>query len=52
MDKDYKADMKKMADDDAYTQKWWKIIMSMQEPLPTRKSDEWWTEMEEVFHID
>ena len=49
MGEDYKADMKKMADD-AYTQKWWNIIMPMQEPLSTRKSDEWWAEMEEVFH--
>ena len=24
----------------------------MQEPLLTRKADEWWAEMEEVFHID
>jgi len=48
---DYKADMKKMADD-PHTQKWWKIIMPMQEPLPTKKPDEWWTEMKEVFHLD
>lgn len=49
--KDYEADMKKMADD-SHTQKWWKITMPMQEPLPTRKSGEWWAEMKEVFHID
>jgi L-rhamnose mutarotase len=23
----------------------------MQEPLATRKSGEWWAEMEEVFHL-
>ena len=43
--------MKKMADD-PYTQKWWKITMPLQEPLSTRKPDEWWAEMEEVFHVD
>ena len=43
--------MKKMADD-PHTQEWWKIIMPMQEPLPTKKPDEWWAEMEEVFHVD
>lgn len=36
--------------DDPHTQEWWKIIMPMQEPLPTRRSDEWWAQMEEVFH--
>jgi len=49
--KNYKADMKKMADD-PHTQKWWKIIMPLQEPLPTRKPGEWWAEMKEVFSID
>ena len=46
---DYKADMKKMADDPV-TQKWWDICKPMQEPLETRKEGEWWAGMEEVFH--
>jgi len=48
---DYKADMKKMADD-PITQKWWDVCKPMQEPLKTRKEGEWWAEMEEVFHQD
>lgn len=29
---------------------WWDIMESMQRPYPDRKSGEWWTTMEEVFH--
>ncbi|HIG48297.1 MAG TPA: L-rhamnose mutarotase [candidate division Zixibacteria bacterium] len=46
---DFKADMDKMAADPT-TQKWWDIMMPMQDPLPTRKEGEWWADMEEVFH--
>jgi L-rhamnose mutarotase len=48
---DFAADMEKMAADPK-TQEWWKIMMPMQEPLPTRKQGEWWAVMEEVFHVD
>lgn len=48
---DFDADMAKMAADPT-TQKWWDIMMPMQEPLPTRKEGEWWASMEEVFHQD
>jgi L-rhamnose mutarotase len=48
---DYAADMAKMAADPK-TQEWWKIMMPIQEPLPSRKEGEWWTSMEEVFHTD
>ena len=41
--------MDKMAADPT-TQKWWDIMMPMQDPLPTRKEGEWWADMEEVFH--
>ena len=47
----YEADMAKMAADPV-TQKWWEIMMPMQEALPTRNEGEWWAEMEEVFHQD
>ena len=46
---DFKADMDKMAADPT-TQKWWDIMMPMQNPLPPRKEGEWWADMEEVFH--
>jgi L-rhamnose mutarotase len=48
---DFAADMAKMAADPT-TQKWWKVMGPMQEPLPTRAEGEWWAEMEEVFHLD
>ena len=48
---DFDADMAKMAAHPK-TQEWWAIMKPMQEPLETRKDGEWWTEMEEVFHLD
>jgi L-rhamnose mutarotase len=36
----------------AKTREWWAVVGHMQEPLKTRKSGEWWAEMEEVFHLD
>jgi L-rhamnose mutarotase len=49
---DFKADIKKMADDPV-TQRWWKETDPCQLPLPeavTKKQI--WTSMEEVFHTD
>ena len=48
---DYAADMAKMAADKS-TQEWWAIMTPLQSPLPDRKPGEWWTPMEEVFHVD
>lgn len=48
---DFAADMKKMAADPR-TQEWWRIMMPLQDPIPTRKEGEWWAEMDEVFHTD
>lgn len=48
---DYKADMAKMAADPE-TQKWWEFVNPMQQPVETKGEDEWWAEMEEVFHHD
>ncbi len=48
---DFDADMAKMAAD-PMTQKWWDIMMPMQEPLETRAEGEWWANMDEVFHTD
>lgn len=48
---DFEADMAKMAAD-PMTQKWWDIMMPMQEPLDTRAEGEWWANMDEVFHTD
>jgi len=49
--KNYKKDMEKMADN-SVTQQWWDICKPMQIPLDTRKKNEWWASMEEVFHQD
>jgi len=48
---DFASDMEKMAANPK-TQKWWDMMMPMQEPLATRAEGEWWAEMEEVFHVD
>lgn len=48
---DFETDMANMAAH-AKTREWWAVMGPMQEPLETRKSGEWWAEMEEVFHLD
>jgi L-rhamnose mutarotase len=48
---DYEADMKRMADDPE-TQRWWDVMKPMQEPFENREPGEWWSDMEEVFHLD
>ncbi len=48
---DFEADMAKMAADPT-TQKWWKETDPCQIPLPTRGEKEFWSRMEEVFHLD
>lgn len=49
--KNFQADMQEMASD-PMTQKWWDVCKPLQEPLETRAGDEWWANMEEVFHCD
>ncbi len=49
---DFKADMKKMADDTT-TQRWWKETDPCQQPLPEAAAKKQiWTSMEEVFHTN
>jgi L-rhamnose mutarotase len=48
---DFAADTAAMAADKV-TQDWWAVCMPMQVPFETRKPDEWWAMMEEVFHLD
>ncbi len=48
---DFKADMAKMAADEA-TQRWWKITDPMQEALESCADGEWWAPAELVFHKD
>ncbi|SOH94936.1 2-dehydro-3-deoxygluconokinase [Monaibacterium marinum] len=48
---DFAADDAAIAADPT-TQEWWALCGPMQDPFETRKSGEWWAEMEEVFHLD
>jgi L-rhamnose mutarotase len=48
---DYEADMKKMADDPE-TQRWWTVCKPCQQPLESRAEGEWWSDMDEFFHLD
>lgn len=48
---DFEADMKKMAADPD-TRDWWKETDPCQEPIASAKAGEWWTDMEEVYHLD
>lgn len=48
---DFAADMARMAADPE-TQRWWAVCKPCQEPLATRREGEWWSDMEEVFHLD
>lgn len=48
---DFAADMAKMAADPE-TRRWWKETDPCQSPVPTRGPDEFWSRMEEVFHLD
>jgi len=48
---DFEDDMAKMADD-SLTQKWWKETDPCQIPIATHGPKEWWSRMEEVFHLD
>jgi L-rhamnose mutarotase len=43
--------MARMADD-ATTQAWWAINKPLQEPLEDRAEGEWWSDLDELFHLD
>ncbi|MBN2273092.1 MAG: L-rhamnose mutarotase [Bacteroidales bacterium] len=45
------ADMEKMAAHKE-TQQWWDVVKPLMEPLETRRSGEFWADMEEIFHLD
>ncbi len=48
---DFEADMAKMAADPV-TQQWWDVVKPIMKPFANRKPDEFWSDMEEVFHQD
>ena len=45
------ADMAKMASDPV-TQRWWDVVKPLMEPVESRGIEEFWAEMEEIFHLD
>ncbi len=49
--KDFAGDMGKMAADPT-TQKWWAVCKPCQTPLANREPQEWWSDLEEIFHLD
>ncbi|NWJ52210.1 MAG: L-rhamnose mutarotase [Bacteroidetes bacterium] len=48
---DFSGDMAKMAADPK-TREWWDIMEPMQEPVANRAAGEWWSNLDEVFHLD
>lgn len=48
---DFAADQARIAADPT-TQEWWKLTDPCQEPLASRAPGEWWSSLEEVFHLD
>lgn len=48
---DISADMAKMAASPK-NQEWWSFTIPCQQPLESRRQDEWWAMMEETFHHD
>ncbi len=48
---DYDRAMANIADDPV-TQEWWTYTDPCQTPVATAKSGEWWSVLEEVFHLD
>lgn len=48
---DYDADMAKMAAD-PNTQAWWDVVKPLMQPLDDRVEGEFWSDMEEIYHLD
>lgn len=48
---DFNADMEKMAAD-ADTQRWWDVVKPLMQPLENRLPGEFWSDMEEIFHLE
>lgn len=48
---DLKKDMERMANDKA-TQEWWALVKPLMKPLEDKKEEEFWSNMDEVYHLD
>ena len=49
--KNWEEDMKKLAADSTI-QEWWKLTDPCQEPVSFAKDNEWWADLEEIYHLD
>jgi L-rhamnose mutarotase len=47
---DFEGDMAIMATDPE-TQRWWDVVKPLMEPIETRKTGEFWADMEEIFYL-
>ena len=48
---DFEVDMKRITLNPR-GREWQRIMNAMQEPIDSAGADEWWVDMEEVFHMD
>lgn len=46
----YEADMAMMAQDPT-TQKWWDLVKPLMQPLDDCLEDEFWSDMDEIYHL-
>ena len=47
----WELDMKKLAADSTI-QEWWKLTDPCQEPVSFAKENEWWADLEEIYHLE
>ena len=48
---DFASDMEKMAAHEE-TQRWWDVVKPLMQPLETAGPEEFWANMEEIFHLE
>jgi len=48
---DLDADMASIANDPA-TKRWWDVVMPLQRTMRSSPDEDWWSPMDEVFHLD
>lgn len=48
---DFEGDMKKMAAHEE-TQRWWDVVKPLMQPIESVAPEEFWADMQEIFHLD
>ena len=48
---DFEGDMAKMAADPE-TQRWWDVVKPLMDPLENREPGEFWSNMQQIFHLE